>query len=186
MLVENRHFSVQSKSGSWRNQEAPGRDLRTNTILNFDPPPCGGLLQTPTTSEALSLLRSQIEHDIYGLDGPCKLRLQKLGNAAENAIAERALLFDDNRLLFAQNNEKAYRQSTRSTVIGNTKIISYDDIVEAQKKRDAKEDGRIAKRKCLGRPPGQGIRSRAQDVAKAEEEINTLGLANYCSILQFD
>jgi hypothetical protein len=94
------------------------------------------MLQTPTTAEALSLLRSQIEQDIHRLDGPCKLRLQKLGNTAENAVAERALLFNDNRLLFAQNNEKAYRQSTRLTVIGNARVMSHNDIVEAQKKRD--------------------------------------------------
>jgi hypothetical protein len=56
--------------------------------------------------------------------------------------------------------------------------MSCDDIVEAQKKRNAKESGRIAERKCLGRPPNQGIRSRAQEVAKGEEEIYTLGLAN--------
>ena len=38
-----------------------------------------------------------------------------------------------------QNNESNCRQSTRSTVVGKAKVMSYEDIVEAQAKRDAKE-----------------------------------------------
>ena len=55
------------------------------------------------------------------------------------AFAERALLLNENRLLFEQNNESNCRQSTRSTVVGKAKVMSYEDIVEAQAKRDAKE-----------------------------------------------
>jgi hypothetical protein len=40
-----------------------------------------------------------------------------------------------------QNNESRSQLSTRSTVIGKAKVMSYDDIVEAQSKRDAKEAG---------------------------------------------
>ena len=67
-------------------------------------------------------IQSRIEDDAQ--DGPSKHRLQKLANAAQKAFAERALLLDENRLLFEQNNESNCRQSTRSTVVG---------------KRDAKE-----------------------------------------------
>jgi hypothetical protein len=42
-------------------------------------------------------------------------------------------------LPFEQNNEKATRLSNRSTVTGTAKIMTYDDIVEAQRKRDVKE-----------------------------------------------
>lgn len=77
---------------------------------------CDETLQTPTTSNNLSLLRSKIEQDIDGLDDLSRFRLQKLSNAAEKAFAERSLL-DDNRLLFAQNNEKVSRKSARSTVV---------------------------------------------------------------------
>ena len=66
-----------------------------------------------------------------------EIYLQKLSNAAEKAFAEHSLLLDDNRLLLMQNNEKVSRQSTRSTVIGATKVMSYGDIIEALKKRDA-------------------------------------------------
>ena len=38
-----------------------------------------------------------------------------------------------------QNNESNCRQSTRSTVVGKAKVMNYEDIVEAQAKRDAKE-----------------------------------------------
>jgi hypothetical protein len=49
--------------------------------------------------------------------------LQKLANAAEKAFAERALLLDENRLLFEQNNESNCCQSTRSTVVGKAKMM---------------------------------------------------------------
>jgi hypothetical protein len=60
-------------------------------------------------------------------------------NAAEKAFAERALLLDENRVLFEQNNESNIRQSTRSTVVGKAKVMSYEDIVETQAKRNSKE-----------------------------------------------
>lgn len=107
-----------------------------------EPSPHSGSLRTPVTSEALKSQRNQIEQDIHMLDGPGKLRLQKLGNAAERAFAECALLIDEIRLLFEQNNGSRSRLSTRSTVIGKAKVMSYNDIVETQRKYDAKEAGR--------------------------------------------
>jgi hypothetical protein len=91
-----------------------------------------------------------------------------LNNAAEKAFAECSLLLDDNRLLFAQNNEKVSRKSARSTVVGTAKVISYEDIVETQTNRDAKAAGRISKRKS-GSIAGQARGSCSQEVEKAEE-----------------
>ncbi|KAF1814206.1 hypothetical protein P152DRAFT_471987 [Eremomyces bilateralis CBS 781.70] len=96
-------------------------------------------LQTPVTSEALPPLQIQIEDDAQFLDGPSKHRLQKLASAAQKAFAEHALLLGKNRLLFEQNNESNSRQSARSTVAGKAKVISYEDIVKAQAKHDAKK-----------------------------------------------
>jgi hypothetical protein len=45
-----------------------------------------------------------MEHHAHTPDGPSKHCLQKLANAAEKAFAERALLLDENRFLFQQNN----------------------------------------------------------------------------------
>ena len=60
-----------------------------------------------------------------------------------------------------------------SIVVGKAKVMSYDDIVEAQAKCDAKEV--VVKGK---RGPKQS------EVEVAEDEIKVLGLGNYCSILQ--
>jgi hypothetical protein len=122
-------------------------------------------------------------------DGPCKSDIQKLANAAENAFADRAILLDENLLLFEQNNEKATRKSIRATVVGSAGIMSYEDIVKAQKQYDIKEAaaevtrGRRSKRN----PPAQvlGKRSRGQELEEAEYEIRALGLAEYCSVLDF-
>ncbi len=99
-------------------------------------------LQTPTTSEALKSLRTDIEKGIIAgekVDNDLVQRVRKVMNAAEKAFADRAILLDENALLFEQNNEKIARKSTKVTVVGTAKVLSYEDIVEAQRKREAKE-----------------------------------------------
>jgi hypothetical protein len=49
-------------------------------------------------------------------------------------------------LLFEQNNEKTTRTSIKATVVGTAKVLSYEDIVEAQQKRDIKEEEAVAVR----------------------------------------
>jgi DDE superfamily endonuclease len=83
-----------------------------NDEVKVESCPQSEVLQTPVTAEALTLLQSRIEDDAQLLDSPSKLRLRKLANAAEKAFAERALLLDENRVLFEQNNESNIRQST--------------------------------------------------------------------------
>ena len=123
------------------------------------------------------------------LDSPSKHCLKKLANAAQKAFAERALL-DENWLLFEQNNESNFRQSTRSTVVGKAKVMSYEDIIEAQAKRDGKEAVpakgiRGRKRKSSAPVVVEAKRARKSEVEVAEGEIEALGLGNYCSVLKF-
>jgi hypothetical protein len=107
----------------------------------------------------------------------------------EKAFAERALL-DENRLLFEQNNESNCRQSTRSTVVGKAKVMSYEDIVEAQTKRDAKEAVPVTgkggrKRKSSAPVVAEAKRTRKSEEEVARSEIEALGPENYCSVLRF-
>jgi hypothetical protein len=88
-------------------------------------------LQNPKTSDNLISLRREIEKTITQggeLDSRCKLRIQKIANAAENAFAEREILLDENLLLFEQNNDKSVRQSIKATVVGSARVLSYEDI----------------------------------------------------------
>ncbi|KAH8743927.1 hypothetical protein BGZ57DRAFT_707836, partial [Hyaloscypha finlandica] len=89
----------------------------------------------------LSLYKRIEESITYSreIDSPYKRDIQKLANIAENAFTDRAILLDENLLLFEQNNEKATRKSIRATVVGSTRVMSYEDIIEAQKQRDIKE-----------------------------------------------
>ena len=79
------------------------------------------------------------------LNSPGKHRFQKLANTAEKAFADRAILLDENKFLFEQNNEKMTRSSIRLTVTGTTRIMTYEDIIEAQRKRDIEEATTAAK-----------------------------------------
>ena len=148
------------------------------------------ILQTPVTSDALAVLRSQIDQGADKLNDSTRRRLQKLTSAAQKSFAECALLLDENRLLFEQNNESNCRKSVRSTKVGEAKVMSYDDIVEAQAKRDAKEatvqEGkRGAKRKGVNLNKGPAKKTRKGEVEIAEDEIKVMGLMGYCSVLAF-
>lgn len=137
-------------------------------------------------------LRKRIEKSIAQdgeIDAPCKRYIQKLANAVENAFAYRAILLDENSLLFEQNNEKTTRKSIRATVVGSARVMSYEDIVEAQRQRDLKEaaaevsQGRRSKRNPAAQVLGK--RSRGQELEEAEQEIKASGMAEYCSVLDF-
>jgi hypothetical protein len=112
-----------------------------------------------------------------------------LANAAKSAFADRAILLDENLLLFEQNNEKTTRRSTWATVVGSARVMSYEDIVEAQKQRDIKEAAaEVTRGRRSNRNPAAqvlGKRSRGQELEEAEQEIRALGMAEYCSVLRF-
>lgn len=102
---------------------------------------------TPQTSESLMSFRRRIDQDIAqcnGLEDSSKLYYQKLANVAEHAFANRAILLDENALLFEQNNEKATRKLIRATVVGSAKVMTYEDIVKAQRQRDIKDVAAVA------------------------------------------
>jgi hypothetical protein len=123
------------------------------------------------------------------LNSPSKHRFQKLANAAEKAFADRAILLDENKLLFEQNNEKTTRSSTKSTVTGAAKIMAYDHIVEAQRKRDVKESTAAGVKKASQKrqdpPTGECKRPRLDELEYGRREIKALGLEDYCSVLRF-
>jgi len=126
------------------------------------------------------------------LDARTKLSIQKVVNAAKNAFADRAILLDENLLLFEQNNEKNTRTSIKATVVGTAKVLSYEDIVEAQQKRDIKEvEAAVARGRRTSnhnrKAPSQvlGKRSRSQEREEAIDEIRASGMEKYCSVLNF-
>ena len=155
-------------------------------------------LETPKTLktfENLVLLRKNVEMSLTRqevVDPYTKLSIQKIADAAENAFAERAILLDENMLLFEQNNEKTTRTSIKATVVGTAKVLSYEDIVEAQQKRDMKDaetvivrGRRISKRN--GSVPSKiiGKRTRSHEREEAMDEIRASGMEEYCSVLKF-
>ena len=97
------------------------------------------LLTTPVTSDGLASLCETIERSSHLLDDAKRQQVEKLKHAAPRAIAGRDLLFVENDMLREQNDEKKVRKSVKSTVVGTAKVMSFEDLMEAQKKRDEKE-----------------------------------------------
>ncbi|KAJ5366098.1 hypothetical protein N7541_000039 [Penicillium brevicompactum] len=158
----------------------PGR--RYSTTIPVEPPTVSSnICHTPNTSDHFALLRSEVEQDAQNLDGVCKRRLQTLSRATEKVFAERALLLEENRILFEQNNEKTCRQSSGLTVVGHAKVMSYEDIVEAQKKRDITVTEQATRKKRS--KAGDKLLSRSEEKRKAEQEIQAWDMSDYCLVL---
>lgn len=87
----------------------------------------------------------------------------------------------------SQKNEKITQVSIRSTVIGTAKVITYDDIVQAQIKRDIKEavttGAKRGSRKRQNPATGKRERSPAEELEHGRRETEALGLDEYCSVL---
>jgi hypothetical protein len=99
---------------------------------------------------------------------------------------------DENLLLFEQNNEKNTHTSIKATVVGTAKVLSYEDIVETQQKRDIKEVEAAAARgrrtsNRNRKAPSQvlGKRSRSHEREEAIDEIRASGMEKYYSVLKF-
>ena len=146
------------------------------------------VLCTPVTWESLTCLRTKIEQG-SSFNSPTRYHFQKLANATEKAFADRTILFDENKLLFEQNNEKTTRQSVKSTMPGNARMMTHNSIVKIEQKRADREGGASGAKRGGRRPQssrhGGGERWSADEVELGNREIKALGLAEYCSVLQF-
>jgi hypothetical protein len=123
-------------------------------------------------------------------DDKSKLQVQKLYNAAEQSLANCALLTDENKSLVEQNCEKKARQAVRATIPGPAKIMTYEDIVRARRAQEEKEAG-VAKRKrkraakSLSETTGKSKSAHEAEVAVAERQIAAAGLSEHCGVLVF-
>ena len=121
---------------------------------------------------------------------PSKLRITKLCNAAENAFADHSLLLDENQLLFEQNCERNVRKSVQSKIIGTAKVLSYEDLCEAERLHDLKS---IATQSGLRGNRNFGLsqqnsrkRSRSEELAEATDQIVGMGLREYCTVFSYN
>lgn len=109
-------------------------------------------LRTPTSASGLGRMRGTLDEILNGLvDERQKLHLEKVVKAAEQSMANCALLADQNSSLFQQNCEKKVRQAARATIPGPARIMSYEDIIRAKRARAENEDKAKAGRGKRGR-----------------------------------
>ncbi|KAK0301613.1 hypothetical protein LTR82_018212 [Friedmanniomyces endolithicus] len=130
-------------------------------------------------------MRPKLEQIIDSLDHSSKPHLQKIMHAAEQSFASCALLLDENKLLTEQNSEKKVRKATKSVVLGEAKIMSYEDIVRARQKREDKKVSMTSQVSRKRKRQAQGLRTgrKEDEVAAAVREIETAGLSSFCSVI---
>jgi hypothetical protein len=148
-------------------------------------------LTTPTSAHGLGAMRQTLDQIISALDNDAKPHMQKIFNAAERSLAHCTLLQDENQQLMKQNREKRLRKSTKATVVGTAKIMSYEDIERAKKKRAEKEAASAGrgKRKSKGAAKyvtlPQEKRVCEGEIELGRREIARAGLTSHCTILDF-
>lgn len=113
--------------------------------------------KTPTSANGLNVMRHKLNETIGAIgDHESRTHIQKVVNAAEQSVTSCALLQEENRILVVQNHEKKVCRSTKAAKVRTTKIMSYDDIVQAKAKRDEKAESatrrKKQKRKGLAKP----------------------------------
>ena len=140
---------------------------------------------TPVSAEALIKLQNMIiQQDAHALDETSKQslqrHLQKLINATQMSFAQDALQQDHIKFLTAINNEAKVRRSTRSTVLGKAKVMSYEDLVAKRREREAKEQDKTQGRRKRGRKhisqteantPESVINEQFEEYEAAPEEL---------------
>jgi hypothetical protein len=81
-------------------------------------------------------MRTKIEQDSASMGTSSTHRIQKIINGFEKTLAHCALLSAEKQWLLEQNNEKQSRLSTRPTIVGGPKVMTYNDIVERRRLRE--------------------------------------------------
>ena len=132
-------------------------------------------LSTPTSANGPSRMRGTLDEILDSMSNDeYKLYIQKVVNAAEQTFANCALLADENQSLIQQNNEKKVRQAVKATIPGPAKIMSYEDIVRAQKARDENEAKSRRHKRTRGRkrtggwPAAAGSETRTEAIEIGE------------------
>jgi hypothetical protein len=168
-------------------------NLVLRNILNKDAPAVSptddDTLLTPITPNSLTVLGWKIDKNISTLDDSGRALVKKLFKAAERAIAKGVLYDDEFIRLRKQNEEKKVRESRRAIMVGDGRVMSYQDILIKQKERDG-----IARDVQLGskRPNStsslpRSKKSRVTDEREqAEREIESWEMADCCAIVNFD
>jgi len=108
------------------------------------------------------------------------------------SFAERALLENENQILVKQNDKAKRRESTKATVLGRAKVISFKDLKEARVKRiirdvEISKGKRGRKRKSILE---QGIvarktqKARRSELEIAKDEIAAARMTDHYLVLQ--
>ncbi|KAK3081203.1 hypothetical protein LTS18_009120 [Coniosporium uncinatum] len=114
------------------------------------------------SSEALTSLLNLIKQDPH--DETSKQRqeifVQKLANAAQTSFAQYALDQDRIQFLFKMNSEATVRRKMKSNILGNARVMSFEDIETARARRAVKDAANEVK--------GKGKRGRKRKSAAPE------------------
>lgn len=149
-------------AGANRGMVSPGlQDARWSNPVTLVSP------GTPTSAETFTMLHDLIlDQDADELDerGKQRLRrhLQKFTKGAHTFLAKTALQHNQIQFLLRVNNKAKSRRSTKSIVLGNAKVMSFEDLVEARAKRAERDLVTANRRK------GKRGQKRGPDAAKAD------------------
>lgn len=128
-------------------------------------------LRTPTNTISFAALQSKLVEK-FDHTASADPYLQKMLNAAQRAFAERELLREENETLVKQNNERNTRKHVKERKIGDAKIMTFEDIVEARRTWERAEAEKERKEAEKERKRAEKeLKAIEQEKRKAEKEI---------------
>jgi hypothetical protein len=92
-------------------------------------------LKTPTNTVSLAVLQRKLEERLERVTSTDQY-VEKVLHVVQQAFAEHELLREENKTLFRQNNKKRTQKHIKERKIGDAKVMSFNDIVEARKLYD--------------------------------------------------
>jgi hypothetical protein len=133
---------------------------------------------TPVAVEALTTLQKLIKQDTVGLDEANQRSLQrhvqKLTNAAHTSFARSAMQQERIQFLLTINDEAKVRRSTKAIIIGDARVMSYEDLEKARAERAAKDAAKANGKGKRGRKPKKAV-SDADASGPGEQEADIAG-----------
>ncbi|OAP54806.1 hypothetical protein AYL99_11254 [Fonsecaea erecta] len=122
-------------------------------------------------------LRKYIEQGIGWLEPDIRNRVEELAKSSERVITARDLLLHENSELTRQNDANSTRASRKWIIVGKGKIMSYEDIKEAIRKREEEETLKRSHLAPDANNPGPTPRGKAV-IMRRGDSIGARGMAS--------
>ncbi len=119
---------------------------------------------------------SELVNGDSSLNTPALKRVKTLGQAAEQAIAQNALLTAENTRLKQQNQERSRQKPGRAWVLGRARLMTAADVETARRVRQQGPSSALTQLTSLPPPPTEEDGNSYQDLVPDSDDFADMAL----------